>query len=885
MRLFFLLLFLPLVAVADVEQTWPNLVIADENGTPIEGVTKSTSAVNALGKVLNLPYGTYKIIRPDATITTSGGAVEPPVILDSDGDGVFDDVDLCDSSPGAVVDATGCEVVIVAPPVTGGIPTLVYTRVPRTQVDDFIINGVEVSHWAYLDTLPEVGSILDGFNAPGQLVLRQPDGTEEIIYDCMNEVRPCVPTDAQSSLDGTKIIFSVYRADSLKPVWPENRDYPPRQLSSKNNEATIHIYDIATKNITDWPHTAGVSDMGPIFLPEGKVMFGSDRNPHYYPFVTRVDPTSGKAYLGPVRLSAPEPRLFIANEDGSNVKDITPHDFAGSMHPYLFSTGRVKYGSHWLSHNLPYTTDNGSVQWPGTFINYWTIQDIDREGGDMSVLLGGHRNKVYAANPGEQTMKAFHFLTELANGDACTTNYYRANNLGHGGALCWPQAPFGVEGSIANKFVQDGMYNLATYGWSEDAPSRIDPDTGKYMGKVGYPEGLPNGQAIVSYAQGYCTRVATAVPGTNNKLADAGQTDCNVGLYATTIIPSHHPSDLSLIVDHPEWHEFAARVIQARTIATPTLSKTGDSSCRMVSLDAGATDAHSFKEYAFDNRASESGNNGGELRKFPHSDVVAVRFYEAIPRLTSSTSGYKNNTGNEVRLLGDAPLLPDDSMVATVPCDTPLLMAGINADGRVIKRDTLPQSLRPGEKRVCSGCHTHSQDYVDGTYPDPEGGFYVPKVYESVLASTTTPTDLTTASMVPTYTDDIEPLFQDKCSSCHNQSEPNPDDADLVPLWNYESLVQDFAQITVPDSMRVAIRDGSSDTRTYGVQRPLTSKYVDNMFALRSLLYWKAAGRRTDGRTDSEETDDIDFGVTHNPGLTQTEIDIVGDWLDSGASL
>lgn len=768
-----------------------------------------------------------------------------------------------------------------------GIETaIVYTRVPRTQVDDFIKGGTEISTWDYLDALPEVGKILSGFNAPGQLVLRQVDGTEEIIYDCMEAVRPCVPTDAQSSLDGTKIIFAVYKSDSLKPPWPENKNYPNRQLSPTNREASIHIYDIATKTITDWPHTAGISDMGPIYLPDGKVMFGSTRNPNYYPFVTRMVP-DGSVLLGPVRLKYPQPRLFVADDDGTNVKDITPHDFAGSMHPYLFSTGRVKYGSHWLSHNLPYTTDNGSIQWPGTFINYWTIQDMDYTGGDMTVLMGGHRNRVYGANPGEQTMKAFHFLTELVNGDTCTVNYYRANNLGHGGVICWPQKAHGVEGSLKTQLIPEGMYSLATYGWSEDAPSRIDPDTGKYMGKIGFPEGLPNGQAMVSLARGYCTRVATAVPKTNNALTLAGQIGCDVGLYATTVIPSTNPDDLILIKDDPAWHEFAGRVVRARTVATPILRTTGDSSCEMVSLNAGATDAHSFKSYAFDDRAKESGNNGGELRKFPHSDVVGVRFYEAVPRKISSTSaaGYKNNTGNEVKLLGDVDLLADDSMIVKVPCETPLLMAGINADGRVIKRDTLPQSLRTGERRVCSGCHTHSQDFVDGSLPDPDGGYYVPKVYgETLAAAVSSPTDLTASTPVPTYTNDVRPLMQSKCTNCHNPADPTPDDVDMVPLWNYEELVQDFSQSKVPASMRHAIRVGSSDTRTYGVQRPLTSKYVDNMFALRSLLYWKAGGVRTDGRTDSEETDDIDFGADHPTNISATELKIIGDWLDSGAT-
>ena len=106
---------------------------------------------------------------------------------------------------------------------------VVYTRVSRTHGEHAVTlsSGDYTSdNWDYMDSLPEVARQFNGFNAPGQLVLRAEDGTEKIIYDCMEAERPCVPFDAMPSLDGTKIAFSVYSADGLKPPWPENRNYP-----------------------------------------------------------------------------------------------------------------------------------------------------------------------------------------------------------------------------------------------------------------------------------------------------------------------------------------------------------------------------------------------------------------------------------------------------------------------------------------------------------------------------------------------------------------------------------------------------------------------------------------------------------------------------------
>ena len=56
------------------------------------------------------------------------------------------------------------------------------------------------------------------------------------------------------------------------------------------------------------------------------------------------------------------------------------------------------------------------------------------------------------------------------------------------------------------------------------------------------------------------------------------------------------------------------------------------------------------------------------------------------------------------------------------------------------------------------------------------------------------------------------------------------------------------------------------------------------MFARESLLYWKAANQRTDGRSDSTYDDDIDFGADHPTGVTEEELAIIAAWLDSGAT-
>lgn len=724
---------------------------------------------------------------------------------------------------------------------------IVYTRVPRTHDLHSVTlkNGSSYStdKWGYLDTLPEVARIHDRFNGPGQLVIQQPDGQEKVIYDCMNRARPCVPLDPMVSFDGTKIAFSVYSADGLTPPWPEEKGYPNRQLNGVNPKAQIFIYDIASDTLKAWPHHGNNLDISPAWLPNGDIMFASSRNPIYPPKLNRINPH-------PV-----EPRLFIAKADGTHAVDISQHEVTGAIHPFVMSNGDVAYSSHWTSHNLAYVHNNGGVNWPGTIANFWNIMATDRRGGDFRALLGAHKNRMTGSNPKSQTIKALHFLGQRANDDLCTVNYYRANNLGLGDVVCWPLEDRHIEGP-APDFIPRGLYSAATWSTSEDRNSLKGPD-GKYLGKVGWPEGTEDDQLLLSVGRGQCSSISFSIPSTPDSLVD--DIGCDVGIYKTTRIPSTDMSDLGKIVDRPQWHEFGARSIRPREVATPELSNTSDGSCVAASSDAGRTDAHNYKGYRFNKNYGVTANNGSEIDGLSHDELAAIRFYKVLP-LQRRNEDPGNHTGHRLALLGDVKLLADKSFTAQLPCNVPYLMVGLDANGRAIKRDQVPQSLRPGEKRICTGCHLHSE---------------TGRPYERSLAFTATPKKLVNASPVPTFTKDIKPLLQQRCSQCHS---------DDVPIGDYNKLVLDWAQKYVPDERKVQFSTSANPNRAYGLQKPYSSKYVNTMYARESLLYWKAANQRSDGRTDNSYDNDIDFGANHPTTMTARELKLLGDWLDSGAT-
>ena len=722
---------------------------------------------------------------------------------------------------------------------------IVYTRVPRTLSTEVvrISTGAvkQVKHLDARDSLPEVGRQFSRFNAPGQLVIHCDGKPEKIIHDCVTGNHPCVPFDASVSLDGKKIIYAVYRANGIENTEVQGWRYPNRKLSTDGNKSELAVYDIASETTLVLPYVEGRQETSPIYLPDNKIMFSSDRDGQYGPYLHNVgaDETT-------------TPRLFIMDSEG--VRAVGPHSMGGTMHPYLLSNGRVAETTKWMTHNLPYIYNNGSVNYPTTMANMWVLQTIDQRGGDPTALYGSHQNDWVDKATGKKMVvkTAMHYIGQRANGDVLAATYYRANNMGLGDIVGFTLEPKLLEGP-APMFLPTNRYTVAGWSTAKDVGAGT-----RTNGKIGFPEGLPDGQVMLTFGRGWCSTVNWDDARTPAQIDALGKVGCDAGIYKTSVIPSRAFTDLVKVVDLPEWHEFGARLVAPRTIAPADLINTDDGSCQIASSDAGSTDAHRRKPYDFNSgeNMKSAANNGTEIDGLDHSELAAIRFYQLIPN-TSRRTDPNNSIGNKVLLLGDVPLLSDKSFKAQLPCDTPFFMVGLDSQGRAIKRDQLPQSLRQGELRVCEGCHLH------GSKGRP---------WADSLAHDANPKVLSMPVSVPTYEAEVKPILDARCKSCH---------ATGVPLFDFDKLVWDFFQKYVPEGSKVVTGIGS---KKYALQRPYTSKYVHTQFARESLLYWKAANERMDGRTDATYSDDIDFGAAHPTEITPDELKVIAGWLDSGAT-
>lgn len=747
---------------------------------------------------------------------------------------------------------------------------IVYVRVPRNhQEADVLLKDGETSermkHLDVFDTLLEVGRMYRQVTAGGQLVRRYKDGTEEIIFDCALPLQPCIPTDPMFSLSGDKLAFAVYRTVALERNRWNGVTLPGKELSNfQEASSRIHIYDMETKELVAWDNVEGTNDMNPIWLHDDqKILFSSNNGGYIRP---KLKGLNAKKRL--------EPRMFIANPDGTGRADISPHQLSGAVHPWLADNGRVVFSEHTSNRNLAYGTNNSVPNSIGTINNAWWLSDMNTEGGDYAVVLGGHARGTETESGVRKGGLALHWLGQLATGEICTGIYYRANNLGLGDIGCFMQLAKGKEGTVPD--FKPEFKDMFEWSTSRDRPSNTDSQ-GKYLGKVGWPEGLPNRQMMLTFGHGRCSQVATSVPGTDRALEAANNVGCDTGIYMTTTLPasSKHPSDLVQVVDSSEWHEHSARVRQSRNPQVYPVNKTADGSCRLSGTSAQLTDAfnytyykkqadgtyqYDYSDYEFNARYKTMVRNATRVMGLDHERTLAgLRFYKLEGNL-DAPSDFQNFVGNRVSLLGDVDLNADKSFSVELPCDTAYTMTGIDENGRGFLIDQQPQSLRPGEHRVCAGCHLHATD------SPPTMAF------AGSMADLLPPTKLLDTSPVTNFSEDIAPIIQGKCMGCHL--------VDGVPL-TYEGLANDYKQELVPEDLKIVVSTrGGKET---WLNRPLRSKYIDTISSRRSLLQWKVENERLDGWNDYTHAKDIDFGADHPTNLTSDEMKLFARWIDGGA--
>ncbi|MBP7586735.1 MAG: hypothetical protein KBA72_02195, partial [Thermoanaerobaculia bacterium] len=286
-----------------------------------------------------------------------------------------------------------------APAVTYDI---VYVRQPRFG-DNVNSTWPEVFHPARID--------------PGaDLMLLHPNGTAELLVAGGNGAvtDPFVSFDAQW-------VYYAYFYDVRTAQLNYQRDWLPYRGSDifRIHLATRQIQQLTHGEFT--PNTGGgnwnesnplnppagfdrlgygILNLGPCPLPGGRIAFTSNRN-GFWP---------QKGY------TAPTLQLYVMDADGKNVTPIAPMSVSSALHSTILRDGRLMFSSH---------EDQGLRDQ-----RLWGIWAIQPDGRAWEPIVSAFRSP-----------QAFHFMTQLGNGDLVVTDYYNLNNNGFGALYRFPVSP------------------------------------------------------------------------------------------------------------------------------------------------------------------------------------------------------------------------------------------------------------------------------------------------------------------------------------------------------------------------------------------------------------------------------------------------------------
>jgi hypothetical protein len=455
----------------------------------------------------------------------------------------------------------------------------------------------------------------------------------------------------------------------------------------------------------------------------------------------------------------------------------------------------------------------------------------------------------------------------------------------------------------------------------------------KHAGKLGHPSGLPGNKLMVSWGVGMCTQNTGALD--LNVRADWAKTNgdspvCDVGIYRTAELPTTgtnplpHPSGLVAIVNSPDFHEFMARPVvpysEIHQVEKPKVIPRAEVATGDVSLEHGTPfgvlgassiihrETNGGKPVSFE--GDEWAYRGTDAIDYTDDELCGVRILAVYPnRKVESYWKSTSTVGERVAIVGEFPVRkangakdalghPDTSFRVRFPADTPYLMQGIDCEGRTLNTDQTWQSLRAGEVKTCNGCHVHSAAATKLPYAatiasmDPVNNTAVLGAGKVPLlaggsGATVQKREVDGYAYMIEFDTDVMPIFQKRCVSCHSgpaaqaglrldiardwaKVQANKDDS------TYTRLALDSGQGFVPANLRYMGSHGAN------LGKPQISKYVRMLNSRGSLLYWKAKNQRTDNRTDSSRSDDVDFGANHPTEITPDELATIARWIETG---
>jgi hypothetical protein len=505
--------------------------------------------------------------------------------------------------------------------------------------------------------------------------------------------------DLDVSADGTKIVFSL-RLPLTKGV--KNDD--PKQPNWH-----IYEYDALAKTVTQLTNdsvTAG-HDVGPHFLPDGRIVFASTRQTT----TQEIELDEGRPQY-PAQTEdrqAPIFALHVMNPDGSNIHQIsfnTNHDFA----PSVLNNGQIVFS-----------------RWENTAASQISLYHANPDGSALELYYGANSHAT-GANIAGTNNNVIQFLNARQRPDGKILAIARPM-LG---------TQFGGDAVLidAENYVEyNQMASPATLtGTGQSSATQLGITTDANMPSLGgrfasiYPLYDGTNRMLVSWSpclvksgtgSSATTQVCTAsnTTGANVQLAPPQYSLWIYDFGAGTLSPVLS-AESGIMVLEPV-------ILQARTPAPPILIDGSSipvttTNQNLANNSVGLLNITSV--YDFDgapppntpNLDIASLANPTQTTGNPNYYTQPYRFIRIVKsvEIPDKTVRKLDNTvfgpaGMGMReILGYAPIQPDGSVQIQVPANVPFEIEILDAFGRrVSTQHTSWLQLIPGETKTCNGCH------------------------------------------------------------------------------------------------------------------------------------------------------------------------------------
>ncbi|MEX0321898.1 MAG: hypothetical protein AB3N63_07040 [Puniceicoccaceae bacterium] len=501
--------------------------------------------------------------------------------------------------------------------------------------------------------------------------------------------------DADVSFDGKKVLFSMRH--------------------SKADDYHLYEIDVDGGNLRQLTFGSMISDVDPIYMPDGKILFSSTRDPKFCQCNRHISLN-----------------MFTMEPDGANILQVSGNDLA-DFHSSLMPDGRVLY-SRWEYVDRHF----------GPSLGLWTSNP---DGTRHALFMGNN-----AWSPG--------FMGDarvIPGTDKVVCIYGACHDLPWG-AMAVVDRSKGLEGTAP-----------IVHMWPEAGLEMVSPDDDAYNKSMEHKNAIDNFRKLETRYEdpypvhdvangdggGHFFMVSKAIGKATP--SNGGKAVGRMGIFLTDVFGNEI---LVYECKGEELGAFGAVPIAARN-RPPAIPHVVDHS----------------KDHGFLYVNDVYLGTDDEMASVEKGSIKYLRIIEAPPRTTFNEGPVWNvdaaqvtamnwNLTNNKRILGDVPVEKDGSAFFKLPADTFVQIHALDEEKQMIQAMRSGTIVRPGETQGCIGCHENRLSAPAATNIAPLAMRRAPSELDPWLD-----TPSVEESEPFNYLTHVQPVFDQHCVSCHDYGE------------------------------------------------------------------------------------------------------------------